>query len=124
MIVAAGPMVPKALAAADILKEQKIEVTVLNNPFVNRPDVQKIGPLLQQNQNRLITVEDHQLIAGAGAILAHALLLQGHQFKMNSIGHRGEFGRSAYKADHLYDLKGMAAQDIARACQSVLSKSI
>ncbi len=115
LVVANGPMVSKALAAAEILAEQGHSLTVANNPFANRPDVQTIGELLKRNNNRLITVEDHQVIGGAGSLLAHALLTNKAQFEMRSVGNQGEFGQSAYCANHLYRARGMDEQAIVRA---------
>ena len=115
LVVANGPMVPKALSAAEVLAEQGHSLTVVNNPFANRPGTKAIGELLERNHSRLITVEDHQIIGGAGSLLAHALLQAGANFQMRSVGNRGEFGQSAYCADHLYRVRGMDEQAIARA---------
>ena len=77
--------------------------------------MERIASLLEANSGRLITVEDHQLVAGAGSILAQALLLKGQKFQLKSIGNRGEFGRSAYKADELYRSRDMDEQTIVQA---------
>ncbi len=115
LIVANGPMVPKALLAAEELAKQGQNLTVVNNPFINRPDTKLLTQLLSQNESRLITVEDHQLVGGAGAMLAHSLLLEGARFQLKSIGNHGEFGQSAYCADHLYTAKKMDEKAIVKA---------
>ncbi len=119
-IVATGPTVAKALKAADELASHGTEVTVINNPFVNEPDTATIGAALKKTEGRLITVEDHQIIAGMGSMLSHALLQDGHSFKTVALGNKGEFGQSAYKADHLYAKHGMDDQAIVRAVKSLL----
>lgn len=119
-IVATGPTVAKALKAADELAANGTEVTVINNAFVNEPDTATIGAALKKTEGRLITVEDHQVIGGMGAMLSHALLQDGHSFKTVALGNKGEFGQSAYKADQLYAKHGMDDQAIVRAVKSLL----
>lgn len=119
-IVACGPMVGKALEAAAKLKEHGIEATVINNPFVNRPDLATIGHAVKESQGRLITIEDHQVVGGMGAQLVHALSLDGHQLKVRSIGMTGEFGQSAYMADDLYNQHKMNADGIIEAAKDLL----
>ena len=119
VVVASGPMVPKALQAAKQLKEKGKSLTVINNPFVNRPDVATISEALRNANSKLITLEDHQIIGGMGAQLVHALSQEGVQFKSKSLGNPGKFGQSAYKADHLYDTYGLSAEGIIKAFEEL-----
>ena len=119
-IVATGPMVAKALKASEALKEQGIDVTVINNAFVNEPDTQTIAQALAKTSGRLITIEDHQVKAGMGAMLAHELAQSGADFKMVSLGNKGEFGQSAYKADQLYAKHAMDDAALIDAVKSFL----
>ncbi|MCO4792769.1 MAG: transketolase [Bacteriovoracaceae bacterium] len=118
-IVATGPMLPKALAAAEKLKENGKSATVINNSFVNRPDTETISAALKKTGNKLITIEDHQLIGGMGSLLIQALKLEGHEFNVKSLANSGKFGQSAYKADHLYDLYGLSADGILQALKDL-----
>ena len=102
VIVATGPLVMKAIRAANQLKTQGINITVINNSSINRPDVELIGTALDKAKNKLITIEDHQRVGGMGAQLVHALKVGGYEFKCVSLGVDGEFGQSAYTADQLY----------------------
>tara|TARA_Y100000296_G_C5172250_1_gene257953 strand:- start:2434 stop:3183 length:750 start_codon:yes stop_codon:yes gene_type:complete len=102
VVVTSGPLVDQALLAAKELESAGKNITVINNPFVNQIDTDTIGEALKKNGNKLITVEDHQLTAGAGAMLVHALKLKGYEFEVQSLANSGEFGQSAYKAAHLY----------------------
>ena len=120
LLVTNGPLVPKALAAADELAQQGHHLTVVNNPFVNNPPTRPLAELLSQNKNRLITLEDHQLIAGAGAMLSHALLLSGSHFQLKSLGHKGSFGQSAYGADDLYKSRSLDKKAIINTFLSML----
>ncbi len=121
VLVACGPMVPLALEAADILAQAGQQATVIDNPFVNRPDLGTIAPAVQAAGGRLVTVEDHQIVGGMGAMLVHALAIQGVALKTAAIGMKGEFGRSAYSARELYEHFGMGPKDIAQAARKLSS---
>ena len=99
--ITCGPLLPKALAASEILEKEGISATVINNAFVNRPDIQTISQCLKETGNKVITLEDHQLVGGMGAELSHALSLNEIDFKIKC-SHQGGFSQSAYLADHLY----------------------
>ncbi len=121
VLVACGPMVPLALEAAEILAQAGKQATVIDNPFVNRPDLGTIVPAVQAAGGRLVTIEDHQIVGGMGAMLVHALAIQGITLKTAAIGMKGEFGRSAYSARELYEHFGMGPKDIAQAARKLSS---
>lgn len=111
-LLTAGPLVQKALKAADELKNQGIDVTVINHPFINHTDLALLKTELAKTNNTLITIEDHQVKGGLGALITHDLIQHGISLKLKSLGIQGEFGQSAYKADELYarhqlDYKGI-----------------
>jgi transketolase len=114
-IVAAGPMVGKALEAEKLLKAQNITATVINHSFVNHIDLETLKSSLAATKGRLITIEDHQVIGGMGSMIVHALHTHGVQFKSSTLGIQGEFGQSAYKADQLYARFDLSAEGIVKA---------
>lgn len=118
VIVTSGPLVADALAASDKLKEKGLNITVINNPFINHIDIATISEQLKKNKNKLVTVEDHQLIGGAGAMLVHALKVAGHEFSVKSLGNAGHFGQSAYQAKQLYALHKMDVNAMIEAFTS------
>ncbi|NBQ65002.1 MAG: hypothetical protein EBT95_05620 [Verrucomicrobia bacterium] len=118
-IVACGPMVSLALEAAELLAKDGKQAAVIDNPFVNRPDLATISPVLGEAGGRLVTAEDHQIVGGMGAMLVHALNLAGIAVKSAAIGMKGEFGRSAYSARELYDHFAMGPRDIAEAVRKL-----
>jgi transketolase len=119
-IAACGPMVLKALSAAEQLGEQGIKASVINTVFINRPDIATIGDCVNKTGGKLITIEDHQVIGGMGAQLVHALSNAGISLSVKTLGIKGEFGRSGYVADHLYDHYGMNAQAIVAAAKEMV----
>ncbi len=114
-IVAAGPMVGKALEAEKLLKAQNITATVINHSFVNHIDLETLKTSLTATKGRLITIEDHQVIGGMGSMIVHALHTHGVEFKSSTLGIQGEFGQSAYKADQLYARFDLSAEGIVKA---------
>ena len=121
VLVACGPMVSLALEAAELLAKEGKEATVIDNPFVNRPDLKTIAPAITAASGRLVTIEDHQVVGGMGSMLVHALAVAGVALKTVAIGMQGEFGRSAYSARELYDHFGMGTKDILAAARKLLS---
>ena len=110
-----------ALEAAEILAKEGRQAAVIGSPFVNRPDLATIAPVVKAAGGRLVTAEDHQIIGGMGAMLVHALAIQGIPLKTAAIGMHGEFGRSAYSARELYEHFGMGPKDIAAAVRKLSS---
>ncbi|MBF0300920.1 MAG: hypothetical protein HQK51_19585 [Oligoflexia bacterium] len=118
-------MVGEALCAQKILLSKNIKARLINNPFVNHPNVEIIAKALGECKNRLLTVEDHQVIAGMGSILSHALLMSDKSlpFKLVSLGVRGHFGRSAYTANELYKWANIGSEAIAAAAECFINST-
>lgn len=118
-ICAGGSLLSQALKAAKELEALGIRSLVVNPSCLNKPDLALFGDCLRLSEGRLITVEDHQLVGGMGAILAQALLLRGLDLKLKSIGVQGGFGQSAYQAGQLYQKHGMDAKAIVQAALEI-----
>ncbi len=117
VISATGSLVVHALKAAEKLAAEGIGAIVLNNALANRPDLAAHKAALAACGGKLITVEDHQIVGGAGAMLVAALFQDGVQFTGKILGVHGEFGQSAYSADELYKKHGMDAAAIVAAAK-------
>ena len=118
--ITCGPLLPKALAASELLEKEGLSATVINNAFVNRPDLQTISECLKETGNRVVTLEDHQLVGGMGAQLTHALSLSNIDFKIKCLATQGGFGQSAYLADHLYKAHGLDENKLVEETKSFL----
>lgn len=114
-----GPLVGKALAAADQLAARGKSATVINNPFVNKIDLATIGTAVKNTGGRLVTLEDHQALGGAGALVIQALVTAGLHIQARTLGIQGEFGQSAYTADQLYDKHHLNAAGLLAAAESL-----
>jgi transketolase len=118
-LVACGPMIGKALQAASELNTKGIKASVVNHSFVNHIDVTTLKNQLAKTKNKLITIEDHQVIGGMGSMIVHALKSAGLEFKCKTLGIQGEFGQSAYKADQLYARYDLSSAGIVKAFESL-----
>lgn len=112
LIVSCGPSLHQAIKA-------DTNCTVINNSSINDIDLQTIKENLAKCNNKLITVEDHQVVGGMGAQIIHKLQDEGVTFKSKSLGVRGEFGQSAYSANELYAKFGIDSKAIEIAVSSL-----
>ena len=120
LIIGCGPLLGKTVEAGRQLAEKGINATVINNPFVNRVDLETIGAAARTCGGRVITIEDHQVIGGMGAQVAHALATAGIACRMQSLGIPGVFGQSAYLAEHLYEKYGLTAAKLVESAEVLL----
>jgi transketolase len=115
LLATTGSLVPYALKASEELEKKGISAAVINCSSVNHIDLKTVSDALKNCDQKMITVEDHQLLGGFGQLLTHALLQNGVSFKVKSLGVRGEFGRSAYTANELYSAYGIDSKAIVKA---------
>jgi transketolase len=120
VLVGCGPLLGKAIAAGKKLAEQGLRATVINNPFINHIDLETIGTAVRDCAGRIVTIEDHQVIGGMGAQLSHALSRANIPHRMKSLGTPGEFGQSAYVAEHLYERHGLTSAKMVDAALELM----
>lgn len=119
-IVANGSLLPEAIKAADLLEAKGIGAVVLHGSNVNHPDLKTVKAALGKSEGRIITVEDHRIVGGMGALLTHALVMDGVSLKLKSLGVADKFGQSAYSALDLYKLHGLDSEAIAKAALTLV----
>lgn len=118
-ISANGSLVAAALKAAELLAKDGIGALVLNNAIANKPDLKAHAAALARTGGKLVTVEDHQAIAGAGQVLVASLVEAGVAVKPKILGVHGHFGQSAYLADELYAKHGIGFAGIVAAAKAL-----
>ena len=121
VLIGCGPLLDKAIGAGRLLAEAGFTATVVNNPFINRVDVETIGAAVSAAHGRLVTIEDHQVVGGMGAQVSHALTQAGVVHRARTLGIQGEFGQSAYVAEHLYERHGLTAERMAAAARELMT---
>ena len=122
VLIGCGTLLIKAVEAGEQLAEQGIQATVINNPFINRVDLDTIGSAVRACGGRLATIEDHQIVGGMGAQVSHALSQAGIAHRVQTLGIPGEFGQSAYVAEHLYEKHGLTTTRMVAAARALLGK--
>jgi transketolase len=122
-LVGCGTLVGKAIEAGRLLAAEGVTAAVINNPFINRVDLDTLGPVVRACAGRVVTIEDHQAIAGMGAQLSHALAQAGLAHRMKSLAIQGEFGQSAYVAEQLYEKHGLTAPRMVQAAKELLESN-
>jgi transketolase len=123
VLVGCGPLLSKAIKAGELLAADGIRATVINNPFVNRVDLETIGAAVKRAAGRIVTIEDHQIVGGMSSQVSHALSQAGIEHRMRTLGIAGEFGQSAYLAEQLYERHGLTAEKMAEAARALLAGS-
>lgn len=121
VLIGCGVLFSKCLEAAKLLTAQGKSATVINNPFINRVDVETIGAAVRKCGGRIVTIEDHQIVGGMGAQVSHALSRAGIAHRIRSLGIEGEFGQSAYLAEELYVKHGLTGPQMAEAALALLA---
>lgn len=121
VLIGCGTLFSKAVEAGKLLAAKGVKATVINNPFVNRVDLDTIAPLVKKC-GKLVTIEDHQIVCGMGSQISHALSTAGIAHVATTLGIDDEFGQSAYVAEHLYELHGLTGPKMAEAALKLLGK--
>ena len=97
-IIATGVTVSEALKAKEVLKEHGIDVRVIDIHTIKPIDKELIIKCAKET-NRIITVEDHNVIGGLGTAVCD-VLSEEYPTKVEKMGVPDCFGRSG-KADEL-----------------------
>lgn len=114
-IIATGIMVAIAIEAADKLKEDGIEATVVNIHTIKPIDKDLIVEVAKKT-GKVITAEEHSIIGGLGSAVAE-VLSEEYPVKIKRIGIRDEFGQSGSPKELLKHY-GLTAEDIVKAAKS------
>lgn len=120
-IIACGPMVPEAMRAAYILKEEfGIETRVLNVHTVKPLDVDAIVKAAE-DCGAVVTAEEHQ-VGGFGNIIASAILKGAKKpVAFDMVGVQDRFGESGQPWE-LMQVFGLTAEHVASKAREVLKK--
>ncbi|MCB9026955.1 MAG: transketolase [Bdellovibrionaceae bacterium] len=119
-LVAAGPLLFHALMASEELATENCGTIVVNPSVINHLDVETIAKAVDKTDGLLVTVEDHQLVGGMGAVVTHGLAQLGKLKVVKSLGVKDHFGQSAYLADELYEKHKIDKKAIVAATKEIL----
>ena len=110
VIFATGTLVYESLKAAKILKNENIDVYVVNISTLKPLDSELVINLAKKT-NFVITAEDHNVIGGLGSAVAE-VLCENYPCLMKRIGLQDIYAESG-KPEELYKKYGLDAESIA-----------
>ena len=116
-IIATGLMVPYAIEACEILKNEGINVSVIDIHTI-KPIDKEIIVNAARKTGAIVTAEDHNICGGLGSAVAE-VLSECHPAPLIRIGIQDVFGRSG-KPSELMKLYHMTAEDIAESVKKVI----
>ncbi len=108
-VIATGLMVQEALKAQEILKEENINIRVVDMHTIKPIDREAIVEAAKETK-RIITIEDHSIIGGLGAAVCE-VLSEEYPTKVERMGVKDEFGQSG-KWNELLEHYGLTYKDI------------
>jgi len=120
-IITTGPLVCSAIIAAQRFAEKGISVKVLNISSIRPLDFEAIINLARE-AGAIVTVEEHQIVAGFGSAVAE-VLVQNHPVPIELIGVHDQFGQSG-KPEELIEHYNMGISHIEAAVEKVMGRKI
>ena len=108
-VIATGVTVSEALKAQEKLKEQGINIRVIDMHTIKPIDKDIIVKAAKET-NKIITIEDHSIIGGLGTAICE-VLSEEYPTKVTRMGIKDTFGKSG-KAEELMKHFSITAEDI------------
>lgn len=118
-IIATGIMVPEAIEAGKILKNENISARVINMATI-KPLDEEIVLKAAKDCRKIITVEEHNIIGGLGEAVC-SLLAEKNPVPVKRIGVNDSFGHSG-TANELLKQFGLCADNIVIQAKNLLNK--
>lgn len=118
-IVACGPLVYQSLVAARELEKEGIPAMVVNNHTIKPIDEETLVRVAKKTK-AVVTVEEHQTMAGAGSAVAE-VLAKNYPVPVEFVGMPNTFGESGAPSE-LLEKYGMGVKDIKEAVKRVVKR--
>lgn len=118
-VCACGPLIYDALIVAKKLEKEGISVEVINNHTIKPLDKKTILKSVKKT-NCLVTVEEHQINAGAGSAVLECLA-ENYPVPAQRVGMPDEFGESG-PPRKLLEKYGLCCEGIESAVKKVLKR--
>jgi 1-deoxy-D-xylulose-5-phosphate synthase len=121
-ILGIGNMVQHSIQAAELLKEQGVNATVINARFVKPLDTNMIDNLCSMNMP-IVTVEDGQKQGGFGSAVSEYMTEKNYSNKLTILGIDDEFIEHGTQ-DELYEVIGIDTKGIANSVLKSLETQV
>ena len=118
-IVACGVMVSRSLDAAELLRADGIEATVVDMHTLKPLDTDLLDRLAVST-GCMVTAEDHSIIGGLGGAVAEHLIST-RPVPLERVGVQDRFGESA-QAEEMLEMMGLTASDVASAARRAIER--
>jgi transketolase len=112
-IIAAGMMIPMALAAARTLEENGLSATVINAPVIKPLDAATVVAAARQSRI-VVTAENHTVFGGLGSAVAESLAEASVAAPLRRVGIADVFAESGSR-EFLFTKYGLSTQAIIDA---------
>lgn len=117
-IIACGIMVNEAIIAADMLKEEDIDVRVINMSTIKPIDTELIIKAAKETK-AIITAEEHSIIGGLGSAVSE-VVSENHPAIVRKVGVNDSFGESGIP-NELLEKYGLTAKNIVEKVKEALN---
>ncbi|WP_434793838.1 Apulose-4-phosphate transketolase subunit B [Terrisporobacter petrolearius] len=117
-IIACGIMVNEAIIAADMLKEENIDVRVINMSTIKPIDTELIIKAAKETK-AIITAEEHSIIGGLGSAVSE-VVSENHPTIVRKVGVNDSFGESG-TPNELLEKYGLNAKNIVEKVKEALN---
>jgi len=117
-IIACGIMVNEAIIAADMLKEEDIDVRVINMSTIKPIDTELIIKAAKETK-AIITAEEHSIIGGLGSAVSE-VVSENHPAIVRKVGVNDSFGESG-TPNELLEKYGLTAKNIVEKVKEALN---
>lgn len=108
-VFATGVTVAEAIKAQEELKQQGIDIRVVDIHTIKPIDKEMIVKCAKET-NKLVSIEDHSIIGGLGSAISE-VLIEEYPMKLERMGIKDTFGKSG-KAEELMEYFGLTAKTI------------
>ncbi len=124
LIFSTGPIINTAIQVAKTLNQQKIATRAINLHTLKPINTDAIKQLITQTQKLVVTIEDHQIAAGLGGLVAEiSAEITTSRAPLLRIGVKDSFGQSARSAEKLYEAYGLDQASIVKQILEVYSNA-
>jgi 1-deoxy-D-xylulose-5-phosphate synthase len=117
-IVSIGAMMQQAMAAANILAQEGIDVTVVNARFIKPLDIDRMGQLFEDCRF-IVTLEEGALMGGFGSAVLEAACHHGWDTRiLRTLGIPDQFIPHGDR-NELFEEMGLHPEGIAKTCREL-----
>ena len=119
VLMNSGVLLPYAVEAAELLKDEGVDAGVVNMPTIKPIDVQMINDV-SKNVGAIVTLENHNVQGGFGSAVAE-VVTKNYPVPMEYIGMQNEYSESAPN-DDLAEKHQLTAPYVVKAAKRAIAR--